>query len=171
MDTQHTGIGEVFLWLGAMCLAAFIGVALSLVLVIVPTDKPGSSMVDSLLERFNTEPAFAPFRSSELEGGEPSIFSIAVQQPPEMRFIVRFDPEAKLLNAVRSFRENRGQGRAMFSEWTSQETVFTGFNLAGVLPSGEAILAYQPSATETASLAQLRRRLNDVEYVVYADTL
>ena len=157
MDAKPISIGEILVWFGAMCIAAVIGLVLSLVLVIVPTDRHGSSIIESFLNRIQAEQAFSPFRLSELDGGDATEIPISDALLPEFRFIVRFDPEAQPVNSLRNFRENRGRGRAMFEDWSNQDAAFTGFRLAGVMPSGNA------------TAAQLRRQLNDVDYIIYAD--
>ena len=76
------------------------------------------------------------------------------------------------MEMLRTYKENRRQGRQDFAEWSRETGTFRGFVLEGISTSGEAILSYRQTDLTSADpvvLRDLTRRLTDASDVAYAD--
>lgn len=152
-------------------LCAVIMAVVILGLTITPAHRGGNPVLAGLLDDILSSLGMKPFHQ-DLAGQNQILLDLTGATPLKARFLVRFENAPEAEKALRVFRENRTQGRTMFSEWAETTENFKGFRLAAMTPAGEAVLAYDadlPKGDLAATLITMERNLKNSPGVAYAD--
>lgn len=167
------------LFIGAFGFSTIMGAMIALLIVVTPVHAAGgpllSSVLDPIVKIIQSRMEGAETLAGADENPEATDADQAVEEassPWQPRFIVRFEDVAPAMEMLRTYKENRRQGRQDFAEWSRETGTFRGFVLEGISTSGEAILSYRQTDLTSADpvvLRDLTRRLTDASDVAYAD--